>query len=123
MKDIEDVKQLSDPLLDREIAKAVGYIPLSNAYDTYHAKHGVIPRYASNVSEAREAQAKAIELYPRHYYKNLAEVVLGTRGMCSANHIFLVTKNINKLLQATPRQISEAAYITIQEVKDNESTN
>ncbi|MDQ0091642.1 hypothetical protein J2T12_005082 [Paenibacillus anaericanus] len=127
MKDIEDVKQLNDNDLADKLAEAMGWRleehPAVNGtgqwmaeYDfgvyckpdeTYQERLGWEP--CDDLEQAREAQSKAIKVDTDTYIRELA-------SMMDLGYPFN-RNTVAKLLQATPRQISEAAYITIQEVK------
>lgn len=108
MKDIEDVKQWANDRLRLEIGKAMGKEGLYLSFE-------FLPNYCTDVAAARRAQAKAIELDAERYVKILADVVgVFQWDECEGN---LHPEVVAWLLSATPRQISEAAYITIQEAQ------
>ncbi|OAB36996.1 hypothetical protein PMSD_09980 [Paenibacillus macquariensis subsp. defensor] len=67
--------------------------------------------YCSDPSASLEVQAKAIEVDADEYVGNLNSV------MCEdmSNDAYWTNEDIAILLQATPRQRSEAAYLTIKD--------
>lgn len=111
---IEDIKQLSDEELDFRIDVDVfgkkeselrsGWIKMDD-FSTYPMQ------YCSDIKQAREAQAKAIESADMDYLQNLQLAIWGN----IRNEI--PTYRIVGMLQAAPRQISEAVYLTLGEKK------
>lgn len=121
---IEDVKQIDDAQLDRLIFSVTNSYALSNGWDEYHKQYGFIPCYSKYIEAAREAQEKAMSKDFELYIYNLGKVLhipderfvqvdLGyTSGI---QHIYIGA--VAHMLQATPRQICEASYITLQEAQ------
>jgi len=131
MKDIEDVKQINDNDLADKIAEAMGWEfddhpAISGTgqwmaeydYGVYYKEDGTFQERlywepCNDWDQAREVQAKVIEVDGVEYVNNLYSVRYGFKRPDDHR---LDELNVTHLLQATPRQISEAAYITIQEV-------
>jgi hypothetical protein len=141
---IEDVKQLTDKKLNIAIAKLLGYKAVKVGGQPKYSRilspddqllgktsvveqlawESAIPKYSSEVVHSREAQAKAMSKDFEAYIYNLGEVLrvheehfvqvdLGyTSGI---QHVYIGA--VAHMLQATPRQIAEASYITLQEVQ------
>lgn len=78
-----------------------GWITLGN-YSTYPVA------YCSHWMAAKKAQAKAIEADAERYLDSLYMIVNGYEP-----EYFEDGNEIIALLQATPRQIAEAAYLTL----------
>lgn len=104
---IEDVKQLSDAELNRLIT------PLSSDWADFQEQHGFIPCFTTDIELAREAQAKSIEIDAQKFLSNLYRTVIENLSCLD----LVSREGILSLLQATPRQISEAVYITLMEVQ------
>ena len=75
-------------------------------------EENVFRPYTHNLDNAREAQAKAISFDADLYIAYLAEIVNIGKSRKRFNSM-----NIGLLLLATPRQTSEASYLTLQEVQ------
>jgi len=101
---IEDVKQWNDARLNIALSKEMGWTD-NGAPAVYY---GLIHKYTDDITAAREVQAKAMEVSADRYVSNLDYVV-------NPDSTIDVWTNdaIVKLLQATPRQIAEAAYLTL----------
>ncbi|MNW11688.1 hypothetical protein D3C71_2091980 [compost metagenome] len=68
----------------------------------------------TSLEDAREAQAKAIERKPREYIENLIRIVVCDLPIYQFGDSYTFNLHyLSVLLQATPRQISEAAYLTL----------
>lgn len=112
---IEDVKQWSDERLEVAIATLLGWTQIYGRSGEYLHESGVVLRshirqYASDITYAREVQEKAIEANAEGFVCNLINIMDG--GIFYTSDGFDLY-GVSKLLQATPRQISEAAYLTL----------
>lgn len=127
---IEDIKQLTDNDLSDKLAIAMGWIledhPEVNGTGQWMSEYefGVFYRQdrtmqlratwnpCDNVEQAREAQAKAIVFDADLYIAYLAEIVNLGKSKKRFNAM-----DVGLLLLATPRQIAEASYLTLQEAQ------
>ncbi|MDR0269617.1 hypothetical protein [Paenibacillus sp.] len=112
---IEDAKKWDDTELDLRIDVDVfgkeedilrsGWVKFDD-FSTYPM------RYSTDIKHAREVQAKAIDVDAEGYVCRLINVSGGTIFYTSDGGFDLY--GVSTLLQATPREISEAAYLTLQ---------
>ncbi|WP_081326437.1 hypothetical protein [Paenibacillus polymyxa] len=120
------VKDMTDQQLNRELAELMGYIVTEGEHDLWPEwyelkKNGVVqsgdlykdwawdnaPDYCSDTAASLEVQAKAIEVDAASYVQNLQEIKWG--------HMFTETLlvRIAELINASPRERAEAAYMTL----------
>lgn len=104
---LEKVRALSDKQLNQELAELTNYEDMDH-YDE--------PCYTYQPASSLEIQEKAIKIDPIGYVENLASVVEanvfwdGMEGNMSP-------QGISWLLDVTPRERAEAAYMTLREAK------
>lgn len=113
---IEDVKQWCDSELDLRIDVDVcgkkedtlrsGWIKF-NDLSTYPMQ------YSTDIKNAREVQTRATEKDALKYLKHLSAVIGDTSYEKVEEYDLIQLVEVVRLLQATPRQISEAAYLTL----------
>lgn len=117
---IEDVKQLDSAILNIMVTSAMrGEIINATIADIRRVNNYIACNYCYNIELAREAQAKAIVRKPRDYIENLTRIVTGdvvTHKINDETFIFNL-HYLSLMLQATPRQICEAVYITLMKVQ------
>ncbi|MNW51986.1 hypothetical protein D3C74_294870 [compost metagenome] len=112
---IEDVKQLSDTELNIKLCLSLDEeCKTHKGYPDRVIRGGNFvkfpTRYCYDIAKAREAQAKAIELDAERYVNNLYNACYGFERPDDHS---IDELNVTHLLQATPRQISGAAYLTL----------
>lgn len=121
------VQTMTHPELNRTLAELMGYTVRKSAY-CYQLIKGPsygqwqaeearawadAPDYAGDPAASLEVQTKAVEVDHKNYIMNLTEIV-------GAQHPTL-DLYIAALLTAKPRQRAEAAYITLQGARDDNS--
>lgn len=122
-----DMLDMTDQHLNEELAKWLGYTMVfvggepkyarvispegklvgKTNTDTTKAWAGAIPNYCDDPAASLEVQAKAIEVDAASYVQNLQEIKWG--------HMFTETLlvRIAELINASPRERAEAAYMTL----------
>jgi hypothetical protein len=126
------VQTMTNPELNRALAELMGYtVEPSVQSGVYRLMKGgkiqatssvpeeliwsYAPDYAGDPAASLEVQTKAIEQDPAGYIDNLQLVKTGqTMDVGYWTH-----PDIAMLLTASPRERAEAAYITLQEAKEN----
>lgn len=106
----EELKSMSHSDLDMVLVQLLNFIPLSNSYDAYHDRWGIYPRYCTNVEDSLDIQSHALNLDRSLYVNNLYFVCYGFE---KDDELLWDSLNVAHLLQATPRQRVEAAYLTL----------
>lgn len=121
MTQLQSVQAWSDDELNKAVASEVmGYTVMDDYRDhmneyaeqIYYDKKSKISKFSpcSDVAPSLEVQAKAIKIDGEGYVDNLIAVLDAGQFYTSDG---FDTFGISMLLQATPRQRSEAAYLTI----------
>jgi hypothetical protein len=128
---IEDVKKLSEIELNRKLSVLTGYTDscmefVNGEWSKMCLTQDVWRGYTHDLETAREAQAKAIKVNANKYVATLYDVMYFDEGVPpdptdNFQEVTYRGHGVAYMLQATPRQISEASYLTLQEVQDNES--
>jgi hypothetical protein len=122
---IEDVKQLSEIELNRKLSVLTGYTDscmefVNGEWSKMCLTQDVWRGYTHDLETAREAQAKAIARKPKEYVENLTKIITGDAVTHKINDLYVFNLHyLSLMIQATPRQICEASYITLQEVQSN----
>ncbi|QNR65363.1 hypothetical protein IAQ67_15825 [Paenibacillus peoriae] len=106
----EELKRMSHSDLDMILSQLLNYIPLSNSYDAYHDRWGIYPKYCINVEDSLYVQNHALNVDRNLYVNNLYSVCYGFEKDKELPWDIL---NVAHLIQATPRQRVEAAYLTL----------
>lgn len=125
---IEDVKKLSEIELNRKLSVLTGYTDscmefVNGEWSKMCLTQDVWRGYTHDLETAREAQAKAIKVDVYNYVYFLRYIIhldeKGTQEDWDKLNFTekAVTDLLAKTLQATPRQIAEASYLTLQEVQ------
>lgn len=127
---IEDVKQLSDRELNIKLSVLTGYTDTINkklierGLKPEEYENDIFLNYVEFAERAREAQAKAIKANANKYVATLYDVMYFDEGVPpdpTDNYLEVTYRahGVAYMLQATPRQIAMATYITLQEVQSN----
>lgn len=121
---IEDVKHMSDKELNIKLSVLTGYTAkieekvIERGWDVEEYKNDIFYVYTANLQNAREAQAKAIEVDKLSYLHNLLIFCGILEEDLKVNQITVRTwldeVSASLILQASPRQIAMAAYIALQ---------
>ncbi|MNB81425.1 hypothetical protein D3C75_282070 [compost metagenome] len=112
---IEDVQRWPASLLDIELCLLMGAEEDKHRPGrVMYGDKSMFPKtYSTDISNAREAQAKAIELDAIMYLKQLSASVSNQSYEQVQEYDLIQLIEVVRLLQATPRQIAEAAYLTL----------
>lgn len=114
---IEDVKQLDSAILNIMVTSAMrGEIIDATIADIRRVNNYIACNYCYNIELAREAQARAMKVNRIGYVKTLCNVIHENLLDNCGEYGTLELTAVALLLNATPRQIVEAAYITLMEV-------
>jgi hypothetical protein len=128
---IEDVKQLSNKELCRRLSKLTGYTDKTvqrmkdvGSWSSRRNEEDVFRPYTHNLDNAREAQAKAIKVNANKYVGTLYDVMYFDEGVPpdptdNFQEVTYRGHGVAYMLQATPRQVCEAAYLMLMEVQSN----
>lgn len=104
---LANVKDMADKQLNQELAELTSY----EGMDQYDE-----PCYTYEPAASLEIQEKAIKSDPNGYVKNLANVV-ETNIFWDGMEGNMSPEGISWLLDVTPRQRAEAAYMTLREAR------
>ncbi|MNO22846.1 hypothetical protein D3C76_126320 [compost metagenome] len=107
------VKDMTDQQLNQALAELMGYtVDKHRPGRVLKGNISSMPTdYCNDPAASQEVQAKAIEVDPKGYVKNLCFIKWGEKQQMGG--IGLNYLAISRVLNASPRERAEAAYITL----------